>query len=120
MNLQRLACCAALAAALPVTATAAASEIIGYYPGWKWVAYPVTAENVDAARMSTVLYAPLDVCWNGKHGNPNPEAGCVEACNGANGDLALRDEVQDGANLRALVALKKQHPAFQVMVSVGG
>ena len=110
----------ALACAAAFSGAAHGGEIIGYYPGWKSAAFPVTAANVDASRLSTVLYAFLDVCWNGRHGNPNPEAGIVADCSGANGSLVLRDEAQDGANLRALVALKEQHPRFKVMVSVGG
>lgn len=33
-------------------APAAAGEIVGYYPGWKHAAFPVTAANVDAGRLS--------------------------------------------------------------------
>lgn len=110
----------ALACAAAFCGPAFSGEIIGYYPGWKSAAFPVTAANVDASRLSTVLYAFLDVCWNGRHGNPNPEAGIMADCSGANGSLVLRDEAQDGANLRALAALKRQHPRFKVMVSVGG
>ncbi|WP_229483358.1 glycoside hydrolase family 18 protein [Massilia horti] len=96
-------------------------EVVGYYPGWKHEAFPVTAANVDASRLTMVLYAFADVCWDGKHGNPEPSvnfsAPCQEPLNGA---LAFRDEAFDAANLRALVALKKGHPKFKVVLSVGG
>lgn len=125
-RLKRWAMATALAAAMPATATAA-PEIIGYYPGWKSDAFPVTAANVDAGRLTMALYAFLDVCWNGKHGNPEPSVNDVAPCQdaagdavSANGALVFRDAAQDGANLRALVALKQRHPRFKVVVSVGG
>lgn len=121
MKLERRAVAAAvLINALALAGAAQGAEIIGYYPGWKSASFPVTPANVDASRMTTVLYAFLDVCWNGRHGNPNPEAGVMADCSGANGSMVLRDEAQDGANLRALVALKRKHPRFKVMLSVGG
>ena len=104
-----------------------ASEVVGYYPGWKSSTYPVTAANVDAARLTMALYAFLDVCWDGKHGNPDPsvndEAPCQDAAGdakSANGALVFRDAASDGANLQKLVALKREHPGFKVVVSVGG
>ena len=113
-----LAAAAFAAAAAP--AAAAAAEIVGYYPGWKSATYPVNESNVDASRVSTLLYAFLDVCWNGRHGNPEPSAGGMADCKEANGALVLRDAATDGANLRALAELKRKHPRFKVMVSVGG
>nr|WP_315402133.1 glycoside hydrolase family 18 protein [uncultured Duganella sp.] len=126
---------AALAAATAAAAVAAAlapsfamaDEVIGYYPGWKSAQYPVTAANVDATKLTMALYAFVDMCWDGKHGNPEPsvnyEAPCQDAAGeakSANGALVLRDAVADGANLRALVALKRHNPKFKVVVSVGG
>lgn len=118
---------AALAAALLTALPAMADEVVGYYPGWKSAVYPVTAVNVGADKLTMALYAFIDVCWDGKHGNPEPsvndEAPCQDAAGdpvSANGALVFRDAVADGANLRALVALKKRHPKFKVVVSVGG
>lgn len=132
-RLKRWTLAAALAAALPAGAIAGATtaggapEIVGYYPGWKSDAFPVTAANVDAGRLTMALYAFLDVCWNGKHGNPEPSVNDVAPCQdaageaqAANGALVFRDAARDGANLRALVAMKRQHPNFKVVVSVGG
>ncbi|WP_445229863.1 glycoside hydrolase family 18 protein [Duganella rhizosphaerae] len=128
-QLKRWAMAAALAAAWPVTATAAGAgaEIVGYYPGWKSDAFPVTAANVGAGQLTMALYAFLDVCWNGRHGNPEPSVNYVAPCQdaagdaaSANGALVFRDAASDGANLRALVALKQRHPQFKVVVSVGG
>lgn len=114
-----LALAAAAIAAAPA-AMAAPAEVVGYYPGWKSASYPVTEANVDAGRISTLLYAFLDVCWNGRHGNPEPSAGGMDDCKEANGALVFRDAAMDGANLRALAALKRAHPRFKIMVSVGG
>ncbi|USX25667.1 glycoside hydrolase family 18 protein [Oxalobacteraceae bacterium OTU3CINTB1] len=109
------------------SSSATADEVIGYYPGWKSATYPVTAVNVGADKLTMALYAFIDVCWDGKHGNPEPsindEASCQDAAGdpvSANGALVFGNAVSDGANLRALVALKKQHPKFKVVVSVGG
>ena len=108
---------AALMAALP----AMAAEVVGYYPGWKHESFPVTAANVDAGKLTMALYAFVDLCWDGKHGNPEPSVNYVAACQEPlNGALAWRDEAADGANLRKLVALKKGHPKFKVVISVGG
>jgi chitinase len=107
-------------AALPLSAMA--SEVVGYYPGWKHEAFPVSA--VDASKLTMALYAFVDLCWDGKHGNADPSVNDVAPCqDGRNGALAWRDEAADGANLRALVALKQQrqkHPQFKVVISVGG
>ena len=118
-NLRTWAMAAAVAGTLSLPA--AASEVVGYYPGWKSDAFAVTAANVDAGRLTMALYAFVDVCWDGKHGNPEPSVNYVAPCRESlNGALALRDEAADGANLRALVALKKGHPKFKVVASVGG
>jgi chitinase len=106
---------AALAAALP----AGASEVVGYYPGWKHESFPVS--KVDAGKLTMALYAFVDLCWDGRHGNSDPSVNDVAPCQAPqNGALAWRNEAEDGANLRALVALKKAHPQFKVVISVGG
>ncbi|MYM71142.1 chitinase [Duganella sp. FT134W] len=108
---------AALMTAWPLFATA--SEVVGYYPGWKHEAFPVS--SVDAGKLTMALYAFVDLCWDGKHGNADPTINDVAPCQQPrNGALAWRDEATDGANLRALVALKQQHPRFKVVISVGG
>jgi chitinase len=39
------------------------------------------------------LYAFVDLCWDGKHGNPEPSVNDVAACQEPlNGALAWRDE----------------------------
>lgn len=107
-----------LIAALAIS-PAMASEVIGYYPGWKHQAYPVS--SVDASKLTMALYAFADLCWDGKHGNADPSVNDVAPCQEPlNGALAWRDEAEDGANLRALVALKQRNPRFKVVLSVGG
>jgi chitinase len=122
MRAKLLPLAAALLAALALPcASAAGAEIVGYYPGWKHAAFAVTAANVDAGKLSMALYAFVDLCWDGKHGNPDPSVNDVAPCQQPlNGALAWRDEAADSANLRALVALKQQHPQFKVVISVGG
>jgi len=113
----------AVAAALPLAGASAAdaAEIVGYYPGWKYAAFPVTAANVDASRLTMALYAFVDICWDGKHGNADPSVHYVAPCQEPlDGALAWRDEAADGDNLRKLVALKAGHPQFKVVISVGG
>lgn len=118
------------ALALTMTANAAPVapyEIVAYYPGWKSAAFPVE-RAIDARQVSVVLYAFADTCRGGRHGNPDPSAGVVAACRDplgsnavpADGALVLTDPAIDGANLRALAALKKVNPALRVLVSVGG
>jgi len=103
----------------PISSPTSASEVIGYYPGWKHASFPVAA--VDASKLTMALYAFVDLCWDGKHGNPDPSVNDVAACQEPlNGALAWRNEAEDSANLRALVALKQQHPQFKVVISVGG
>ena len=121
MNALKFTLAVAISTAFGTMPPAAASEVIGYYPGWKSDAFAVTAANVDAGKLTMALYAFVDVCWEGKHGNPEPSVNFVAPCQEPlNGALAFRDETADGANLRALVALKKRHPKFKVVVSVGG
>ncbi|MGV7210409.1 glycoside hydrolase family 18 protein [Oxalobacteraceae bacterium A2-2] len=121
-----LAACALALPALPAAA-AAAPEIVAYYPGWKSASFPPTPRNIEADKISTLLYAFLDVCWDGRHGNPDPAIHDVAPCQDANGKaladngvLVFRDMAADSANLRALAAFKKSHPQLKLMVSVGG
>jgi len=115
-------------AAAPV-ANAPAHEIVGYYPGWKTAAFPADAAHIDATQLTVVLFAFLDTCWSGHHGNPNPAAGVVDDCHdvggGAtaappDGTLVFGDAARDAASLRALVALKQRNPQLRVFASVGG
>ncbi|HEV7815524.1 MAG TPA: glycoside hydrolase family 18 protein [Janthinobacterium sp.] len=113
-------------AALPARA-APAHEIVAYYAGWKSADFPVAA-TLDPAQVSVVLYAFLDTCRGGVHGNPHPSAGVMAPCRNADGSarvppdgaLVLNDVERDAANLRALAALKRRKPALRILASVGG
>lgn len=132
-------CVAALPLACALSASAAPPhEIVGYYPGWKSAGFPADAAHIDASQLTVALFAFLDTCWNGHHGNPNPAAGVVEACHDVNaaaaasiatpaadaaladGTLVFGDAVHDDASLRALVALKQRNPKLKIFASVGG
>ena len=121
-------CASAAEGLAPVTADAApAREIVGYYPGWKTAAFPADAAHIDATQLTVVLFAFLDTCWNGHHGNPNPAAGVVDVCHDASGAatspdgaLVFGDAAHDGATLHALAALKQGNPKLRVFASVGG
>src|SRR5471030_2476808 len=76
--------CASAADEMPLAAVPA-HEIVGYYPGWKSAALPADAAHIDATQLTVVLFAFLDTCWNGHHGNPNPAAGVVDVCHDASG-----------------------------------
>ena len=116
------------AAVIPTAAAAPAHEIVGYYPGWKSAAFPADAAHIDATQLTVLLFAFLDTCWNGHHGNPNPAAGVVDACHAASGAaaappdgaLVFGDAARDGATLHALAALKQRNPRLRVFASVGG
>jgi chitinase len=107
-----------LIAALAIS-PAMAGEVIGYYAGWKHQSFPVS--KVEASKLTMALYAFADLCWDGKHGNADPSVNDVAPCQEPlNGALAWRNEAEDGANLRALAALKQHNPRFKVVLSVGG
>lgn len=108
----------AAAVASLFAASSHAHEIVGYYPGWKSDAFPVV--GVNAKQLSMVLYAFLDTCRAGRHGNPNPAAGVVAPCAAPDGALVLGEPERDAANLAALVDLKRDNPRLRVLVSVGG
>ena len=76
-----VACIAALS-----SSSAIADEVVGYYPGWKSADFPVTAANVDVGKLTMALYAFIDVCWDGKHGNPEPSVNYEAPCQDAAGD----------------------------------
>ena len=128
LSLLSLLVCAAPAPAFCADGGAApAREIVGYYPGWKSASFPLAA-SVDANQLSVLLYAFLDTCHDGRHGNPNPSAGVVAACQDGSGTaatppdgaLVFGDAANDTANLRAMAALKRAHPRLRVQLSVGG
>lgn len=100
--------------------TASNYQIIGYYPSWRSATYPVS--KIDPKALTVIHYAFLNLCWNGKQGNPAPDAGGQIACknNAANGAVVLGDYANDPANLSKLVGLKSINPKLKIVPSVGG
>jgi len=114
-------------------------EIVGYYPGWAAAnpnPFVVSTGNIDAKKHTVVNYAFLDICWNGKHGNPSPDAdGTTFPCkdgngttiNPGNGSIVLGDPSLDSTNggsgannLGKLLTLKSVNPNLKLVASVGG
>jgi chitinase len=126
--------------ALALTAPlASAHEIVGYYPGWvagRDDPFPVSTANIDATRLTVLNYAFLDICWNGRHGNPAPGGdGALRDCQDGDGRtirapdgaIVLGDPELDATaggrghdNLGKLLALKAVNPKLKLMASIGG
>ena len=84
------------AAIIPTAAAAPAHEIVGYYPGWKSAVFPADAAHIDATQLTVLLFAFLDTCWNGHHGNPNPAAGTTNKYTADNNFSNCADFTQPG------------------------
>jgi chitinase len=113
-------------AGVSVIPTAKQYEIVGYYPGWSSGDFAIDNVNIDAAKLTVINYAFLDICWNGKRGNPvdGGEMPCKDAdgtvINPQNGSIVFAHEGVDAINLRKLAALKAANPGLRVLASVGG
>ncbi|MVP01590.1 glycosyl hydrolase family 18 protein [Paenibacillus lutrae] len=132
-------------ASAAVTATttaqpAGSNEIIAYFPSWTSYNTPeFTVANVDPTKMTVINYAFLDVCWNGRHGNPSTDPGnpnkntwpCQDGNgvpnNAPNGAIVLGDPYADDTgggggyeSLKKLAQLKTQNPKLKLFASVGG
>jgi chitinase len=95
-------------------------EIVGYYAGW------TGRLDLDARQLTVLNYAFLDICWDGRHGNP-AEGGlvpCRDIDGGAilppNGCVVAGNPATDAANLARLPALKAANPGLKLVASVGG
>ncbi|WP_083189155.1 glycosyl hydrolase family 18 protein [Paenibacillus sp. KS1] len=114
-------------------------EIIGYFPSWAAYDTPsFTPANVDATKVTVINYAFLDICWNGKHGNPskspdnpNPNTWTCQNGNGTpnnapNGSIVIGDSFTDGTadggynQLVTIRQLKNTNPNLKLFASVGG
>ena len=111
---------AVLAAGCATVQPAARYEIVGYYPGW------AGKINVDARQLTVLNYAFLDICWDGRHGNP--ASGGLARCKDIdalpidppNGSVVVSDPAIDSPNLASLPALKAVNPKLKLVASVGG
>jgi len=101
-------------------------EIVGYYAGWTAPKFPPTPANIDAAALTVLNYAFLDICWDGRHGHPASGglAPCIDAggrpSTPPDGSLVLGNAALDPANLAALRELAKANPGLRLVGSVGG
>ncbi|QGG57744.1 glycosyl hydrolase family 18 protein [Paenibacillus sp. B01] len=119
-------------------------KIVGYYASWAAYGRAYNVTDIDASKMNVINYAFADICWNGKHGNPDPtgpnpttwscqnEAG--QAINVPNGTVVLGDPWIDAqksfgddkwddpikGNLKQLWKLKDKNPDLKTVISIGG
>lgn len=114
-------------------------EVIGYFPSWAAYNTPsFTPANIDPNKVTVINYAFLDICWNGRHGNPstspdNPNPNTWTCQNGdgtpsnaPNGSIVLGDPFTDGTadggynQLGKIRQLKNTNPNLKLFASVGG
>lgn len=118
-------------------------KIIGYYPSWGAYGRDFQVWDMDASKVSHINYAFADICWEGRHGNPdptgpNPQTWSCQDENGVidvpNGSIVMGDpwiDVQKSnagdtwdepirGNFKQLLKLKKNHPHLKTFISVGG
>nr|ABO15008.1 chitinase [Bacillus amyloliquefaciens] len=119
------------------------SKMIGYYPSWGAYGRDFQVWDMDASKVSHINYAFADICWEGRHGNPdptgpNPQTWSCQDENGVidvpNGSIIMGDpwiDVQKSnhgdtwdepirGNFKQLLKLKKNHPHLKTFISVGG
>nr|ALX35002.1 chitinase A [Bacillus pumilus] len=118
-------------------------KIIGYYPSWGAYGRDYQVWDMDASKVSHINYAFADICWEGRHGNPDPtgpnpqtwscqdENGVIDAPYGSivMGDPwidAQKSNAGDAwdepirGNSKQLLKLKKNHPHLKTFISGGG
>ncbi|WP_142063498.1 glycosyl hydrolase family 18 protein [Brevibacillus sp. AG162] len=118
-------------------------KIIGYYPSWGAYGRNYNVTDIDPNKVTHINYAFADICWNGRHGNPDPTGPNPQtwACqdevgniNAPNGTVVLGDpwiDVQKSfpgdtwdqpirGNLNQLAKLKQKNPQLKTLISIGG
>jgi chitinase len=55
-------------------------KIVGYYPSWAAYGRAYNVKDMDVSKVTHVNYAFADICWDGKHGNPDPEGPNPTTC----------------------------------------
>ncbi|NDI35829.1 glycosyl hydrolase family 18 protein [Chengkuizengella sediminis] len=118
-------------------------KIVGYYPSWGAYGRDYQVWDMDVSKVTHINYAFADICWDGRHGNPdptgpNPTTWTCQDENGTidvpNGSIVLGDpwiDVQKSnpgdtwdepikGNIKQLNLLKEQNPHLKTMISVGG
>jgi chitinase len=95
-------------------------EIVAYYAGWK------AAPQIDARRFTVLNYAFLDICWDGRHGNPASGglAPCTDVDSAAaalpDGAVVMNAPEREERILFHLAELKAANPRLRLVASVGG
>lgn len=109
-------------------------RVIGYYTQWSTYGRDFQVLDMDASKLTHILYAFADYCWEGK-GHSD-----ASACEGeANGTVISADPWADydnphvlrlteeevwtrdfAGNLGALVKLKDKYPHLRTILSIGG
>ncbi|AJS59949.1 glycosyl hydrolase family 18 protein [Paenibacillus sp. IHBB 10380] len=118
-------------------------KVVGYYPSWGAYGRNYLVSDIDASKVTHINFAFADICWNGKHGNPDPtgpnpvtwtcqdEVGTI---NVPNGTIVVGDPWVDVQKSMAgdtwdkpikgsfgqLINLKKANPQLKTIISVGG
>lgn len=118
-------------------------KIVGYYPSWAAYGRDYQVYDMDVSDVTHINYAFADICWEGRHGNPdpegpNPQTWACEDENGVinvpNGSIVLGDpwiDVQKSnpgdswdepikGNFKQLMKLKEENPHLKTIISVGG
>ncbi|WP_442951182.1 glycosyl hydrolase family 18 protein [Paenibacillus sp. 481] len=118
-------------------------KIVGYYPGWATYGRNYQVRDMDVSKVTHINYAFADICWNGIHGNPDPESPnrqtwtCQDekgVMNAPNGTIVMGDPWADAqknhpgdtwadplkGNFKQLINLKKANPHLKTLISVGG
>ncbi|PUA35450.1 chitinase [Paenibacillus elgii] len=118
-------------------------KIVTYYPAWAVYGRNFKVPEIDASKVTHINYAFADICWNGKHGNPDPTGpnpqtwACADEkgnINVPNGSIVQGDTWADTGmsypgdtwdqplkgSFNQLIKLKKANPNLKTLISVGG
>lgn len=118
-------------------------KIVAYYPSWGAYGRDYQVWDIDASKVSHINYAFANICWDGRHGNPdpagpNPQTWSCQDENGVinvpNGSIVMGDPWIDAqksnpgdtwdeplrGNFKQLQKLKEEHPHLKTLISVGG
>ncbi len=119
-------------------------KIVGYYPSWGAYGRNYQVMDMDVSKVTHINYAFADICWNGRHGNPDPTGPnpvtwtCQnensQSINVPNGTIVLGDPWIDtgkrmggdpwdapySGNIAELNRLKAANPHLRTIISVGG
>jgi len=122
---------------------ASSYKIVGYYPAWGAYGRNYNVADMDTTKVTHINYAFADICWDGKHGNPDPTGpnpvtwSCqdeVGTINVPNGTIVLGDPWIDAqksfpgdtwdkpikGNIGQLILKKQAQPGLKTIISVGG